>query len=312
MMNTLDEYTPVSRADAEPGLLTRHGQLVELVPGGRWVRREPAAAHPAASQRASAGTLEPSPVSLELAGLEPGGGLAALLALTLQGGIELTGGDFGNIQLFDPVSGTLEIVAHSGFGTDFLAYFALVDGEDGTACGRAAHGGVQTVIDDVLTDPEFRPNREIAEASGFRAVQSTPLIDHDGKLVGVLSTHFERPGRMPEQDLRMMRVFGRLAGEAVVQALRTEALNRAAADAPAKPDGWPQQRRGVSDETLSPLAEDAVHRLFGASVNLAEAYGSTSDPSLRYQIANAVADIDLAIRQIRTAGATPAVRRIDG
>ena len=49
----------------------------------------------------------------------------------------------------------------------------------------APRHGAQLVISDVTTDPGFGPHREIAAASGFRAVQSTPLIDEAGRLVGV-------------------------------------------------------------------------------------------------------------------------------
>jgi hypothetical protein len=70
-----------------------------------------------------------------------------------------------------PGPGSLRIVAASGFGTEFLGYFAVVD-DDSSACGRTATERAQTVIADVNTDPAFAPHREIAAASGFRAVQS--------------------------------------------------------------------------------------------------------------------------------------------
>jgi hypothetical protein len=128
-------------------------------------------------------------------------GLGSLLGGILDGALSLLGTDRGNVQILDPVSGSLRIVAASGFGTEFLGYFAVVD-DDRSACGRTAAERAQTVIADVNTDPAFAPHREIAAASGFRAVQSTPLIDHTGRLLGVMSTHYSRPYRPPDRELQ--------------------------------------------------------------------------------------------------------------
>jgi hypothetical protein len=49
------------------------------------------------------------------------------------------------------------------------------------------------VIADVENDPDFAPYRNVAKRAGFRSVRSTPLITHDNKLVGIVSTHFAAP-----------------------------------------------------------------------------------------------------------------------
>ena len=115
-------------------------------------------------------------------------GLDALLPQVLDGALALTGADFGNVQLLDPASGAPVLVTQSGFGSEFTDYFAVVD--DGhSVCGRAARDCAQTVIGDVTTDLGFAPHREIAAGAGFRVVQSTPLADSGGRLVGMVSTH---------------------------------------------------------------------------------------------------------------------------
>jgi len=100
--------------------------------------------------------------------------LSRLLPRVLGGAMALVGGDVGDIQIVDPATGSLRLVTQAGFGPEFCEYSAVVD--DGhSACGRAARQGAQTAIADVRTDPGFAPHREIAAASGFRRVQSTPL-----------------------------------------------------------------------------------------------------------------------------------------
>ena len=126
--------------------------------------------------------------------------LDALLPKVLEGALSLTGADFGTVQIFDPATGSLKIVTQAGSGPEFLEYFAVVD-DDASACGRAAQEGAQVVIVDVNADAGFARHREIAASAGFRAVQSTPLVDYAGRLIGMVSTHFRRPHRPSDRDL---------------------------------------------------------------------------------------------------------------
>jgi GAF domain-containing protein len=132
----------------------------------------------------------------------------ARMERVLEGALSLTGADLGNVQIRHP-DGGLRIACQHGFGREFLEYFAVVD-DEGAACGRAAAQRSQVVIVDVDADPRFAPHREIAAASGFRAVQSTPLVDADGRLVGIVSTHFRRPHRPSRRDLLIMEWYGDL------------------------------------------------------------------------------------------------------
>ena len=126
-------------------------------------------------------------------------------------GLELLHADRGNVQLVDPATGALRIAAQHGFDAEFLDYFAVV-ADNGSACGRAAWRAAQVVIADVTTDPGFAPHQDIAAASGFRAVQSTPLTDRSGRLVGMVSTHYPRPLSLPGRELQTMARFGTLIG----------------------------------------------------------------------------------------------------
>jgi GAF domain len=144
--------------------------------------------------------------------------LGTLLPQVLQGAMTLAGGDFGNIQIVDPATGSLRLVTQAGFGPEFLDYFAVVEDVHST-CGRAARHGAQTAVADIRADPGFTPHREIAAAAGFRAVQSTPLVDCAGHQIGMVSTHFRRPHRPSDRDLRIMELFADFAGEALTRHL---------------------------------------------------------------------------------------------
>ncbi|MBO0817965.1 MAG: GAF and ANTAR domain-containing protein, partial [Actinobacteria bacterium] len=144
----------------------------------------------------------------------------------LEGALSLAGADRGSLQLVTPAGGELLIVAQHGFGSEFLEHFAVVE-DDHSACGRVAKRRAQTVIADVMTDPGFAPHRAIAAASGFRAVLSTPLIDRDGRLIGVVSAHYRRPYCPTERDRQVMQRYGELAGWVVAEHLAGSPAGRA-------------------------------------------------------------------------------------
>jgi GAF domain-containing protein len=128
--------------------------------------------------------------------------LHPLLEEVLNATIALQSADFGNVQLYNQRTQTLEIVAQCGFGQEFLDHFSSVN-ESGAACGRALKRAERVIIEDVLTDPDFAPHRAIAASAGFRAVQSTPLFSRSGEPLGMISTHFRQPHRPSERELRL-------------------------------------------------------------------------------------------------------------
>ena len=144
--------------------------------------------------------------------------LGTLLPQVLRGAMALAGGDFGNIQIVDPATGSLRLVTQAGFGPEFLDYLAVVEDVHST-CGRGAGQGAQTAVADIHADPGFTPHRKIAAAAGFRAVQSTPLVDYAGHLIGMVSTHFPWPHRPSDRDLRIMELYADFAGEALTRHL---------------------------------------------------------------------------------------------
>jgi len=150
-------------------------------------------------------------------------GLLPLLEEVLNAIIALQNADFGNVQLYNPETKALEIVAYRGFQRNFLDYFSSVN-EPGAACGRAMQRRERVIIEDVLADPDFEPHREIAASAGFRAVQSTPLFNRSGEPLGMISTHFRQPHRPSGHDLRFTDLYARLAAELIERQRAEEAL----------------------------------------------------------------------------------------
>lgn len=147
--------------------------------------------------------------------------LGTALDEVLGAAIEITGAEMGNVQLLDPASNVLKIVAQRGFQRDFLEYFGTVSADDTSVCARAMNSKQRLVIEDVRTDPLYEPHREIAASAGYRAVQSTPLIGRDGGLLGVLSTHYAVPHRPSEPELQTLDLYARQAAD-FIEHVRSE------------------------------------------------------------------------------------------
>ncbi|MBD2200652.1 MULTISPECIES: GAF domain-containing protein [Calothrix] len=67
----------------------------------------------------------------------------------------------------------------------------------------------------IEADAKFAPQRAIAKAAGYRAVQSTPLTSRTGNLVGVLSTHFHEPRRFLPWEMKLLDMHARHAGDVI-------------------------------------------------------------------------------------------------
>ncbi len=138
--------------------------------------------------------------------------------------LELQQADFGNIQLYDPESATLHIVAQRGFSQAFLDHFRVVSATEPSACGRVLQSRSRVIIEDVEQDADYAPHRLAAAEAGYRGVQSTPIFGRDGSIKGVLSTHFREPHRPSHQDLQMTDLYMRIAAELIERAQDAETI----------------------------------------------------------------------------------------
>jgi PAS domain S-box-containing protein len=133
----------------------------------------------------------------------------------LDNAMHASGAGQGSIQIYEPASRSLEIVTQRGFQKDFVDFFCSVSADAGTACARALKTRKRVMIEDVELDREFAPHRDRARAAGFRAVQSTPLLSHDGRMLGMLSTHFAVPATLADRQERLLDIYARHAADVI-------------------------------------------------------------------------------------------------
>jgi PAS domain S-box-containing protein len=154
----------------------------------------------------------------------------ACLQEILNVAIEISGADKGNIQLVDPVSGSLNMSSENGFDRQFLEFFA--NGNQASACGIALKTQQRVVVEDVRQSAIFvgSPSLKVMNQAEVRSVQSTPLVSSAGNVLGVISTHFTTTRRPTEQELRLMDLLARQVADYLerkrVEEEREELLER--------------------------------------------------------------------------------------
>jgi GAF domain-containing protein len=225
----------------------------------------------------------------------------------LEFALRLTSADFGNVQLVDPDSGSLRIVVHDGFSDEFLEYFAVVDDEH-SACGRAAQQAEQVVIRDVSVEPLFAPHVGIARSSGFRSVQSTPLIDRRGRLHGIVSTHYKEPHAASPLNLRLMEFAARLATDHLGAPARDLPDEDSAGESAADFDVMGSFRRfyeemaGDMDDldlSVAEFTKALVSGLLDLSLLLASGQNRAEDGPVAQRLHTSISELDRIVRDLR-------------
>ena len=152
-------------------------------------------------------------MSMEVVKEAHGGQLSSFQDSVLQildAAIELDGAEKGTVQLYDPGIDGLRIVGQRGFDSAFLELFETVRQDDFSVCGRALRHRRRIGCHDITVDRLFRAYLDTTSANNVRAVQSTPIIGADGRVRGVMSTHFSEVHILTE---RSGRALDRLASK---------------------------------------------------------------------------------------------------
>jgi len=160
--------------------------------------------------------------------VQPETDVSALFVEVLEAAVAIARADRGNVQLRDPETGGLRIMAQRGFEPSFLKFFQHVVDET-AACAVAMGTQQRVMVEDVTKSPIFEGTealRVLLEAD-VRAVQSTPLLSREGKVLGIISTHFDHPHRPSENELHFLDILARQASNALERTQADEALREA-------------------------------------------------------------------------------------
>ena len=103
----------------------------------------------------------------------------------------------------------LRLVASRGLHPASAAFWDFVDSGSSSVCGMALAAGSRAVVEDVEAAAPLAGSESLREfrRSELRAIQSTPLVTRDGRLVGMLSTYWRVPHEPSTEELRLVDVL---------------------------------------------------------------------------------------------------------
>lgn len=131
---------------------------------------------------------------------------------------KLTHAEGGTVQIYDPEAGQLLLQSVFGFPADARERFGRVDAGAATACACALVAGIRTFVDfDDATLEDPKGNLRWHVDAGYLSGQSTPLIARSGRVIGMVSTHWQRRRRPSERELRFLDLLARQAADLIEQ-----------------------------------------------------------------------------------------------
>ena len=143
----------------------------------------------------------------------------------LDAAITLTQSEMGSMQVLIPEKNELMLLVSKGFDPRSAEFWKQVKAHPGTTCGMALTLGKRVITPDIeqcdfIGEDDLDPFRW----SGIRSVQTTPLISRDGKVIGMISTHWKQVHQPSEHCLGLLDILARQAADLIERSKTEEAL----------------------------------------------------------------------------------------
>jgi len=130
----------------------------------------------------------------------------AVLQRALVAAAELLKTTKGTLQLYDPKTKVLHMVAQVGFDEHFLQEFQRMP-LDVATCGAAYQRQRRVIVENVTTDLEFSQLAPLYTRHHVVSAQSTPLFAGDRRVLGVLTTYSTDAGKPTDEQLRILDLY---------------------------------------------------------------------------------------------------------
>ena len=95
------------------------------------------------------------------------------------------------------------------------------------SCGTAAYLRQPVFVSDIASDPRWVKFRDFALQSGLRAAWSTPIMSHDGTVLGTFGMYYSEVRQPGPSEIQLIDNAGRIAGIAIERDRSQTTLTRA-------------------------------------------------------------------------------------
>ncbi|MFO1022965.1 MAG: PAS domain S-box protein, partial [Planctomycetales bacterium] len=130
-----------------------------------------------------------------------------------------------SILLFDPEDQRLR---HGAAPSLPREYVQLIDGvkigEGVGSCGTAAWRRKPVIVEDIESDPLWADFKELGRTFGFRACWSSPILTHQGEVLGTFALYYAEPTRPTSHQEYLVSQATHLAAIAIHNRRREQAL----------------------------------------------------------------------------------------
>jgi formate hydrogenlyase transcriptional activator len=94
------------------------------------------------------------------------------------------------------------------------------------SCGAAAYLRQPVFVADILSDPKWMKFKDSAVAAGLRAAWSSPILSHDGKVLGTFDMYYREVRHPGTDEIQLIDYASRIAGIAIEQKRAEEKLRQ--------------------------------------------------------------------------------------
>lgn len=125
-------------------------------------------------------------------------------------------GIFGSVLLLDKDGSHLRHAAAPSLARDYTdAVDGAAVGPGAGSCGTAVYRREPVIVADIMHDPLWQDYRELARPHGLRSCWSTPILSHQGAVLGVFAMYSMTVREPTEAETRLIDFTTRIAGIAI-------------------------------------------------------------------------------------------------
>lgn len=156
----------------------------------------------------------------------------AIYQHVMDGAVAATGSDFGSLQLLNPETHELQLLAWKAFDAPTAAAWQRVERNACVAGSRVLESGERYIAANVRESALMRgsPTAAFYEAVGIQSVVYTPLVSRRGVIVGLIANHWRELHHPSERELRLLDVIARQAADLIERKKSEEGLTRSQSD----------------------------------------------------------------------------------